>query len=193
MLEAGQVKPGVWVYFDHRIMPGARVVKKDAISFAGFDTPRLSHTSPLCNNTRIDYQATPREWSSIQVVFTQMVPGYSAQHLNALINTRPDAIILSLYGRGTLADQNNDLLEALDTAQQLNIIVVAVSQCYNGSIDFSVYATGSQLTHLGVLSGRDITLEAAYTKLMVLFRLGYAGDQVKDLFEQVLDHEMSEI
>jgi len=193
MLEAGQVKPGVWVYFDHRIMPGARVVKKDAISFAGFDTPRLSHTSPLCNNTRIDYQATPREWSSIQVVFTQMVPGYSAQHLNALINTRPDAIILSLYGRGTLADQNNDLLEALDTAQQLNIIVVAVSQCYIGGIDFSVYATGSQLTHLGVLSGRDITLEAAYTKLMVLFRLGYAGDQVKDLFEQVLDHEMSEM
>jgi len=193
MLEAARAKAGVWVYFAQRLMPGARVVKKDAIDFAGFDTPRLRHTPTTPDSAQIGYQSTPREWASIQIVFAHMWPGYSAEHLNALIATRPDAIVLSLYGLGTLANQNEPLLLALHSAQKQGIVVVAISQCYIGSIDFSVYATGAQLAQLGVRSGRDITLEAAYAKLMVLFRMAYPCEQVKDLFETVLTHEMSEI
>ena len=70
-------------------------------------------------------------------------------------------------------------------------MIVAVSQYYIGQVDFSVYAAGAQLAHLGILSGRDITLEAAYTKLMVLFRLGYPAQQVKILFEKNVCDEMS--
>ncbi|MCP4011463.1 MAG: asparaginase, partial [Proteobacteria bacterium] len=108
-----------------------------------------------------------------------------------LIATHPDAIILSLYGLGTFANHNQALLDALATAHKQGIIVVAISQCFIGYIDFSVYATGAQLSRMGVLSGRDITLEAAYTKLMILFRLGYSTQQIRTLFEQNLSHEMS--
>ena len=79
----------------------------------------------------------------------------------------------------------------LATAQKQGIIVVAISQCYIGYIDFSVYAAGAHLARLGILSGRDITLEAAYTKLMVLLRLGYPTQQIKTLFEQNISNEMS--
>jgi len=120
-----------------------------------------------------------------------MVPGYRPSHLAALIATRPNAIILSLYGLGTFADHNKALLDALATAHKQGTIVVAISQCYIGYIDFSVYAAGAHLNQLGVLSGRDITLEAAYTKLMILFRLGYSTQQIKTLFEQNLSNEMS--
>jgi L-asparaginase len=191
MLEARLASPGVWVYFNHRLMRGVRTVKKDAIHDDGFDTPRLLQTSKT-DITTLRWQPNPRDWDSIQVANVHMVPGYSANHLSALIKTQPDAIILSLYGLGTLADQNTALLEVLHRARAQNIILAAVSQCYIGYVDFSVYATGKQLTTLGVLSGRDITLEAAYAKLMVLFRLGYTIDQIKDLFEQNIKHEMSE-
>jgi L-asparaginase len=192
MLEASRAKPGVQVYFDFRLMPGARVVKKDAIHFAGFDTPRLPASAKRSTTIQIGWQTSHRNWDSIEVACVPMVPGYRPSHLTALIATRPDAMILSLYGLGTFADQNKALLDALATAQKQGIIVVAISQCYIGYIDFSVYATGAQLNRLGVLSGRDITLEAAYTKLMVLLRLGYPAGQIKTLFEQNLSNDISE-
>jgi L-asparaginase len=192
MLEVARAKPGVWVYFHQQLMPGARVVKKDAIGFAGFATPRLTTLPEKAGPCpSINWQQSHRDWSSIQIATTQMVPGYNADHLGALINTRPDAIILSLFGLGTLADQNGALLSALRTAKQKNIVVTAVSQCYIGQIDFSVYSTGAQLALLGVLNGRDLTLEAAYTKLMVLLRMGYPVERVKQLFEQRLANDMS--
>ena len=191
MLKARQTRPGVWVYFDQRLMPGARVVKKDAIHFAAFDTPRLLRSNENKATTQITWQTTPREWDSIQVANIHMMPGYQARYLDALLATQPNAIILSLYGLGTLADQETELLEALRTAHEQGIIMVAISQCYVGRIDFSVYATGAQLARIGVLNGRDITLESAYTKLMVLFRLGYSISQIEALFEQNINHEMS--
>lgn len=190
MLKARQTRPGVWVYFDQRLMPGARVVKKDAIHFAGFDTPRLLRSTENKATTQITRQTMPREWDSIQVANIHMMPGYQARYLDALLATQPNAIILSLYGLGTLADQETELLEALRSAHEQGIIMVAISQCYIGRIDFSVYATGAQLTRTGVLNGRDMTLEAAYTKLMVLFRLGYSIGQIEALFEQNISHEM---
>jgi L-asparaginase len=191
MLEAGQTAPGVWVYFDQRLMPGARVVKKDAIQFAGFDTPRLLGSPESNQPTQIGWQASPRDWGSIQVANIHMVPAYPAPHLDALLATQPHAIILSLYGLGTLCDQNTELLEALRNARKQGTILVAISQCYVGRIDFSAYATGAQLAQIGVLNGHDLTLEAAYTKLMILFRLGYSGRQTAELFEQNLSQEMS--
>lgn len=192
MFKARQTRPGVWVYFDQRLMPGARVVKKDALHFAGFDTPRLFRSTENNATVQITWQATPRKWDSIQIANVHMMPGYPVPYLDALIATRPNAIILSLYGLGTLADQETELLDALRTAHEQGVIMVAISQCYIGRIDFSVYATGAQLARIGVLNGRDITLEAAYTKLMLLFRLGYSVSQIEGLFEQSINHEMSD-
>lgn len=192
LLEAQQAQPGVWVYFNRRLMPGARAVKKDAIGFAGFDAPRLSTSFAQGATTQIDWQANRRPWDSIAVSCVQMVPGYRSSHLRALLITRPDALVLSLYGLGTLADQNRSLLDELRAAQKQGIVVAAISQCYVGRVDFSAYATASKLARMGVLNGRDITLEAAYTKLMVLFRLGYPIRQIKALFGQNTCYEMSD-
>lgn len=192
MRESVKAPRGVWVYFHHKLMPGARVVKKDAISFAGFDTPRLSGTlDDRQSLEQLDWQARPGEWASIRIVTSQMLPGYDADQLNTLISSHPDAIILSLYGLGTLPDQNTDLLNALASANRQGIIVAAISQCYIGLIDFSVYATGARLVSTGVLDGWDMTLEAAYTKLMVLFRLGYSVEETRQLFEQNLANELT--
>ena len=193
MRAASKAHSGVWVYFHHQLMPAARVVKKDAISFQGFTTPRLT---PLVLNeppslTHIDWQPQPREWEAVKVATTQIIPGYSADQLEAIIATQPSAIILSLFGLGTLPDQNHAITDALDAANQQGIVMAAISQCYVGAIDFSVYATGAQLASSGVLNGRDMTLEAAYTKLLILFRLGYKQDAIQELFVPNLAHEIT--
>ncbi|MCP4010818.1 MAG: asparaginase, partial [Proteobacteria bacterium] len=81
MLEVDRAGPGVQVYFDFRLMPGARVVKKDAIHFAGFDTPRLSGSAERATTTPIGWQASRRGWDSIEVACIHMVPGYQPNHL----------------------------------------------------------------------------------------------------------------
>lgn len=189
---AAHTPAGVWVYFNQQLMPGARVVKKDAIGFGGFDSPRLLSTAAgEHEQIRLSRQQTARDWSTISVAVAYMTPGFAPTQLNALVSTGPRAIVLPLFGLGTLADRDSALLKALDEARQQGIPVCAISQCYIGRVDFSVYATGNQLTKMGVLSGGDITLEAAYAKLMVLFRLGYSVDQIRSLFRINLANEMS--
>lgn len=191
MLAARDAESGVWVYFHRQMMPAARVVKKDAISFTAFDAPRLRDGVAHPPAISISPQPQLRSWSDIQVCTVHMAPGYQARHLRALLSCQPDAIILSLYGRGTLADHDQELVETIGQAVQKGVIAVAISQCYIGDIDFKVYATGAVLEQLGVLNGRDMTLEASYTKLMVLLRLGYSCDQIKQLYLQNIANEIT--
>ena len=59
------------------------------------------------------------------------------------------------------------------------IVVVNVTQCVNGGVHSERYMTGNALSAAGVVSGYDITSEAAITKLMYLFGMGLRTDQVK--------------
>ena len=192
MLAIHSAKPGVWVYFNQKLMPGVRSVKKDALRNEGFDAPRL-FDSLIISQTKLGWQHNIREWADFHVSIVHMVPGYKPEQLNAVIASRPQAIVLSLFALGSLPDSNTALITALKAALDNNIIVVAVSQCYVGRVDFSVYATGSVLYQLGILSGQDMTLEAAYTKLMVLLRLGYSTEKIALLFQQNTVGELTQL
>ena len=190
LVAVGSAEPGIWVYFHGQIMPAARVVKKDALSDDGFATPRL--LAPFQSaNTKLAWQNSPRPWNTLFIPIIHLSPGFQAKQLNAIIGNQPCAIILALYGQGTFASKNAALLDALKQANEKQIILVAVSQVFVGRIDFSLYAAGAELDELGVISGRDMTLEAAYTKLMVLFRLGYTVSKIKQLFGQSIVGEVS--
>lgn len=206
LLAASNTPAGVWVYFHQQLMPASRVVKKDATSLNGFSAPREalckqppSLKMPPTNGPMLSpvspgggsLQSAPRNWPDIHIATVLIQPGYSARQFSALLQSKPDAIILSLYGIGTLADLNHPLLTLLEQAIRLDIVLVAVSQCYIGNIDFDVYRTGHALKKLGVLSAADMTLEAAYSKLAVLFRLGYSIADIRQLFVRPIANEMT--
>ena len=59
------------------------------------------------------------------------------------------------------------------------VVIVNVTQCVNGGVNCTLYETGNSLSSAGVISGYDITSEAAITKLMFLFGQGYTANMVK--------------
>jgi L-asparaginase len=54
-----------------------------------------------------------------------------------------------------------------------------------------LYETSAELKNMGVISGKDITTEAALTKLMYLLAIEDLQQDFKTLFETSLRGEMS--
>lgn len=70
-------------------------------------------------------------------------------------------------------------------------MVVIISQCQRGSVDWSTYETGAVMHGEGVIDGKDMTLEAAVTKLAVLMGRGYRGDRLRTLMESNVRGELT--
>ncbi|MBR4782482.1 MAG: hypothetical protein IK023_01165 [Bacteroidaceae bacterium] len=101
-------------------------------------------------------------------------------------------IVMRTYGSGN-APQYPWLLRALRESTESGKVIVNVSQCIQGRVEMSRYDCGYHLQEAGVISGRDITVESAVTKLMYLLaRYPDEPDAVRQLMTRSLRGEMTE-
>jgi L-asparaginase len=82
-------------------------------------------------------------------------------------------------------------MAALAAATARGVVIVAVTQPPVGSANLSLYATGRALLEAGVISGFDMTTEAALAKLFYLFEKGFSPERVKRLMQQSLVGELT--
>ena len=76
-------------------------------------------------------------------------------------------------------------------ASERGVIVVNLTQCLAGKVNMGGYATGCALADSGVISGFDMTPEAALAKLHYLLSQNLSYEEVKERMQQVLRGEMS--
>ncbi len=201
LLIAGyQAIPEVAIYFHNHLYRGNRCQKVDASGFDAFASPNFP---PLANvGTKIEINQSiinkfPRNSFKVQritppkIITMNLFPGFDASIIQALTEQKIDGIILRTYGVGNAPVQNKALLQALEHAHQQGIVIVNCTQCFQGHVDMSGYETGTALMNAGVVSGADMTVEAALSKLYYLFNIGLEQQQIETRMQQNLRGELT--
>jgi len=154
---------------------------------AGIHIRRLSTPSlPAPTAELVVHNITPQPIGVVTIY-----PGISAEVVRNYLLTPVKALILRSYGVGN-APQKGDLLAELKLASERGIVVVNLTQCISGRVDMGGYATGNALAHSGVISGFDMTVEAALTKLHYLLSQSLSPEEIRHLMQQDLRGELTE-
>ncbi|MBW5406484.1 asparaginase [Morganella morganii] len=189
----------VGLFFNNRLYRGNRTVKAHADGFAAFTSPnypplmeaginiRNLNTRPLPQSTApfILHNIIPQPIGVVTVY-----PGLSVDVVNNILKQPVKALIIRSYGVGN-APQQPKLLTALKEATERGIIVINLTQCISGRVNMDGYATGHALAGAGVISGFDMTFEAALTKLHYLLSQDYTSNEIRILMQQDLRGELS--
>ncbi|MDE6300968.1 MAG: asparaginase [Muribaculaceae bacterium] len=108
-----------------------------------------------------------------------LYPGITEDVVKAQLATPGiKAVVLRTFGAGN-APTEQWFLDALTDAVSRGLIIYNVTQCLNGGDEQKRYYTGDMLAKAGVITGYDITVEAAVTKLMFLLGSGLSADEIK--------------
>lgn len=193
----------VCVYFNFRLLRGSRSQKLRSSTFAAFE----SENYPILAEAgiEIEYQhaslksyrknAQLRVLNVIEpnVVIFKIFPGITESVVkNILSDPQTKGVILESFGSGNT--MNFDwFINALEAAIKQGKIILNVSQCIGGEVQQGRYETSKRLNEIGVLSGVDITTEAAVTKMMFLMGQEKDIEEVKRKLVVPLAGEMDEL
>ncbi|HRF69324.1 MAG TPA: type I asparaginase [Muribaculum sp.] len=125
------------------------------------------------------------------VMFLDLNPGISEEILRHQLGTPGiKGIVLKTFGAGN-APTAQWFTDAIREAVDRGIVIVNVTQCVNGGVHTKRYVSGDRLAATGVISGHDMTSEAAITKMMYLFGLGLEAAEVRKYLECSLCGEVT--
>jgi L-asparaginase len=190
----------VCLYFEYKLYRGNRTTKISAEHFNAFASPNFPELAEsgvhLKVNKDLILKAKPTQKLKVHTNFDDNVailkifPGINKNVLAtffAIPNLK--GIVLETYGSGN-APTEEWFMQILEKAINNNIHVINVTQCSGGTVSMGNYETSTQLKNIGVISGKDITTEAAITKLMYLLGQNLEHKSFKNLFETEIRGEM---
>lgn len=191
----------VAILFENYLWRGNRSTKMSADNFNAFKSNNYPSLAKIGLGIHFNEEALWRVQAKrplkvqyvldTAVMFLDLNPGITEAVLRHQLSTPGiKGIVLKTFGAGN-APTYAWFTEAVKEAVERDIVILNVTQCVNGGVHAKMYMSGNQLASTGVVSGHDITSEAAITKMMYLFGLGLSTAEVRRYLECSLCGEVS--
>lgn len=174
---------GVSVAFNYKLIRGCRAVKIRTMDFDAFESVNspyrgevfadgvrlVSDRTDECRGPR-----TLRDELCNDVFLLKLIPGTNPKIFDSLLDMKYRGVVLETFGAGGLHFLRRDLSPQIERLVKNGVAVAVCSQCLYENSDFSLYEVGRKVLATGAIQCRDMTTEAAVTKLM--WALGQASD-----------------
>lgn len=192
----------VAILFENYLWRGNRSTKKSADNFNAFKSnnyPELAkiglgitfNREALWRGTKPGVPLKVHYDMDCNVIFLDLFPGMNERSVRHMLATPGlKGVVMKTFGAGN-GPNSEWFIKTIKEAVEKGIVVINITQCNNGSVLPFRYVTGLDLANAGVISGHDLTSEAAVTKLMYLLGEGLKPEEVKRYMETDLRGEMS--
>lgn len=190
----------VCLYFNHLLLRGARSQKLRSSTFAAFESENypvlaeegieIEFNFPALKPYNEHAKLTVRNHMDPNVTILKVFPGITEAAVKAILSDKNiKGVILESFGSGNTM-KFDWFLQCLSDAVEEGKIILNVSQCIGGEVKQGKYETSKNLNAIGVLSGGDITTEAAVTKMMFLLGAGIDEKELKRQLTHSIAGEM---
>ncbi len=190
----------VCLYFDGLLLRGNRSTKQSCDSFRAFGSPnefplaevgidvKFNHglLLPKCEKP-LKFQP----FEEIPIGVLKVFPGIQFDLFKSIMTEKLKGIVLETFGSGNIPSSNGALLPIIKKAYEGGTIMTICSQCGQGRVTLGAYETSSSLQAVGAVSGKDMTTEAAVTKLYYLFSREKTKEAVKEKMSMNLRGELT--
>lgn len=191
----------VAVVFGSKLFRGNRITKFSAESFSAFvsaNFPPLAQSGvhikwycPAAGHRTDGKRLIAHTDLEVNVLIVKVHPGMSPQALGLILNTPGlKGVVLATYGSGN-APTSPAFAQTLADAVKRGIAILNVTQCTEGAVEMGKYAASNPLKAAGVVSGYDMTTEAAVTKMMYVLGLRRPFEETRRLLSTPLRGEMT--
>ena len=191
----------VAILIENYLWRGNRSTKRSADNFNAFKSNNYPELAKIGLGISFNYDAlakirrtlplNPHYSLDSRVMSIDLFPGLNEDILRYQLNTPGiRGIVLRTFGAGN-GPTKRWFVDAIREAVERGVVIVNVTQCVNGGVQASRYMGGDYLLSAGVVSGYDLTFEAAITKMMYLFGLGLEPDEVRQRLDVPICGEMS--
>lgn len=190
----------VCIYFDGKLIRGCRSTKISSDQFAAFASPNFGLLADV--GITIEYHAQgglPAKngpfaftaFEEIPVGIIKMFPGIQIRLFESIMTKQLKGVVLETFGAGNIPSGSaGEMIPIIKKAYENGTLVVVCSQCVQGTVTLGTYETSKVLRDIGAVTGKNITTEAALTKLIYLFSRHYSIDQIRDKMAENLRGEI---